>query len=135
MNPSSARRRIFSLFIALIASNLSCFAAGPAPVARPQVATALIVKAPKPEYPDLARRHHIQGTGVFLLRTNIQNGRVTQVIVAQTAGNPLLDDAAVKALRQWRFKPGALTHREITKPRLNPPISKGECLVLVPVTF
>jgi protein TonB len=134
-NPPSARQRILSLFIALFASNLSCFAAASARETPRQDATKLVIESPKPEYPDQARQRHQHGTGVFLLRTNIQSGRVTQVIVAQSTLYVLLDDAAVKALRQWRFKPGALIHTEITKPRLNPPISKEECLVLIPVTF
>ena len=126
---------MLSVFIALFVANLSCFAAASARVTRPQVAMDRMIEAPKPEYPDKARRRHQHGNGVFLLRTNIQSGRVTQVIVAQSTLYVLLDDAAVKALRQWRFKPGVLTHRDIHKPRLNPPISKEECLVLVPVTF
>jgi TonB family protein len=94
-----------------------------------------LLKAPKPENPYEGQRRQPHGTGAFLLRTNIQSGRVTQVIVGQTTGYALLDAAALKALRQWQFKPGVLVHTEITKPRLNPPISKEQCLVLVPVTF
>ena len=119
----------------LLAASLSCAAAASAQVTRPQVPMTQIIEAPKPWYPDVARRHNIHGNGVFLLRTNIPSGRVTQVIVGQTTGSPLLDEEAVKAFRQWRFKPGALTHRDIHKPRLKPPISKDECLVMIPVTF
>lgn len=111
---------------------LSCFAAS---VAAKQDVMRLAIEAPKPEYPNEARLHQQRGSGVFLLRTNIQSGRVTQVIVARTTGHKSLDEAAVNALRQWRFKPGALIHRDITKPRLTPPVSKEQCLVLVPVIF
>jgi TonB family protein len=135
MNPPSARQGILSLSIALLAANLSCFAVASARETPRQDATKLVIVAPKPEYPDQARWHHQHGNGVFLLRTNIQSGRVTQVIVGQSTGNGLLDGAALKALRQWRFKPGALIYREITKPRLTPPLSKEESLVLIPVTF
>jgi TonB family protein len=124
-------RKLFPL-VALLAVNLSIASAQ---VTRPMVATSDILEAPKPWYPDVAERRHIHGSGVFLLRTNIQTGRVTKVIVGQTTGNPILDYEALKALRQWRFKPGVLIHRDIDKPPLNPPISKDECLVLVPVTF
>jgi TonB family protein len=134
MNPHRSLQRIFSV-CALFAATLSCSAAAHAPVTRPRVATDQILEAPKPENPYEGQRRQPHGTGAFLLRTNIQSGRVTQVIVGQTTGNGLLDAAAVKALRQWRFKPGVLTHRDIHKPLLNPPISKEECLVLVPVTF
>src|SRR5205807_5645400 len=91
-----------------------------------------MIEAPKPQDPYEGQRRRPHGTGAFLLRTIIQSGRVTQVIVGQSTGDTLLDAAAVKALRQWRFKPGVLVHRDIHKPRLNPPISKEECLVLVP---
>ncbi len=101
----------------------------------PQDATTVVMNAPPPEYPLEARLRHERGSGVFLLRTNIHSGRVTQVIVARTTGYKSLDDAGVKGFRQWRFKPGALIHREITKPRLTPPISAEECLILVPLTF
>ena len=94
-----------------------------------------MLEAPKPWYPDVAERRHIHGSGVFLLRTNIQSGRVTEVIVGQTTGNPLLDCEAVKALRGWRFKPRVLVHRDIHKPRLKRPITNDECLIMVPVTF
>ena len=135
MNPRSALQRTRSFSIALLAANLSCFAMASARETPRQDATKLVIEAPKPEYPDQAQRQHQHGTGIFLLRTNIQSGRVTQVIVGQTTGSGLLDGAALKALRQWRFKPGALIYREITKPRLTPPLSKKESLVLIPVTF
>ena len=135
MKPRSTPQAAFSLLVVLFALNLFSVAAASGQVVRPKVAMSDILEAPTPWYPDVAERRHIHGSGVFLLRTNIQSGRVTQVIVGQTTGNPLLDDEAVKALRRWRFKPGVLIHRDIHKPRLNPPVSKDECLVMVPVTF
>ena len=135
MKRLSRPQAALSLLVALFAVNLSWAVMASAQVTRPQVAMSDILEAPKPWYPDAAERRHIHGSGVFLLRTNIQSGRVTQVIVGQTTGNPLLDYEALKAFRQWRFKPAVLVHRDIHKPRLNPPISKDECLVMVPVTF
>ena len=130
MNPPGTLQNILCLVIALVAANASCFAA-----ARDSVSMDRMIEAPKPKDAYEGQRHRPHGTGAFLLRTNIQSGRVTQVIVGQSTGDGLLDAAAVKALRQWRFKPGVLVHRDIHKPRLDPPISKEECLVLVPVTF
>ena len=94
-----------------------------------------MLEAPKPDYPDAAKQRNEHGTGVYLLRTKIATGVVTEIIIGQSTGSVLLDDAAMKALRRWRFKPGVLVHRDIHKPRLKRPIAKDECLVLVPVTF
>ncbi len=135
MELMSTPKAAVSLFVALLTVNLSSVAVVSAQVTRPMVAVSDILEAPKPWYPDFAERHHLHGSGVFLLRTNIQTGLVTEVIVGQTTGNPLLDDEAVKALRRWRFKPGVLVHRDIHKPRLKRPVTKDECLVMVPVTF
>lgn len=120
---------------ALVAATLACCNVASARETLRQDATKLLIEGHKPKDPYDGRRRGPPRTGAFLLRTNIKSGRVTQVIVGQTTGDGLLDAAALKALRQWRFKPGALIHREINKPRLNPPISKEECLILVPVTF
>ena len=127
--------RAFSGVAVLIASSVPCFAADSAQVTPQHVAPNGILEAPKPEYPEAAKQRNQHGTGVFLLRTTIANGVVTEVITGQSTGQALLDDAAVKALRRWRFKPGVLIHREIHKPRLKRPITKDECLVLVPVSF
>ena len=124
-----------ALVTALSALGASSLAAETARVMPPQQVTRHVVAAPKPEYPDAAKQRHQHGTGVFLLRTKIATGVVTEVITAQSTNYALLDDAAVKALRQWRFKPGALVHRDIYKPQLKRPIAKDECLVLVPVAF
>jgi TonB family protein len=135
MKPRSTPQAALSLFVAFFAVNLWSVAVASDQATQPKVAMSDILEAPKPWYPDVAERHHIHGSGVFLLRTNIQTGRVTEVIVGQTTGNPLLDYEAVKALRRWRFKPGVLVHRDIHKPRLKRPITKDECLAMVPVTF
>lgn len=131
-----------SLIVRLLGLSLALFAASFLALApafarampRPDV-TKLLLEGSDPEYPEEARKRQEHGTGAFLLRTDIRTGRVLQVIVGQTTGHPLLDEAALKALHKWRFKPGALVHRDITKPRLNPPVSKDQCLVMVPVTF
>src|SRR2546423_13970739 len=113
MNPRRTLQNILCLVIALFASNTSCFAATPAPATRDRVAMDRLIEAPKPQDPYEGQRRRPHGTGAFLLRTIIQSGRDTQVIVGQSTGDTLLDAAAVKALRQWRFKPGVVVHRDI----------------------
>jgi TonB family protein len=135
MTRHQSLQRILCTCAVLLAATVSCLAATSDAVARPRVAMDQVIEAPKPKNPYEGQLRQPHGTGAFLLRTIIQTGRVTQVVVGQTTGNRLLDAAAIRALRQWRFKPGVLVHRDIHKPRLNPPVSKEECLILVPVTF
>jgi TonB family protein len=60
-----------------------------------------------PDYPYAARGQHLEGTGFY--RLNIKpDGAVSSVTVLKSTGHMLLDQAAIHALRQWRFKPGAL---------------------------
>jgi TonB family protein len=69
---------------------------------KPELAEGLLADRVEPEYPDAARRAHIQGS--VTLETLIgANGRVQQV--TPVSGNPQLADAAVNAVRQWRYKP------------------------------
>ena len=56
----------------------------------------------QPEYPEMARRAHIEG--VVVLQAVIgTDGRVESV--RSLASVPLLEEAAVKAVRQWRYLP------------------------------
>jgi TonB family protein len=126
--------RILTLIIASGAVSISLAAAGTVSPPPPNV-TRLVVHAPPPEYPEGAVQRATAGTGVYLLRVQIKSGAVTQVIVGQSAGHGPLDVAAIKALRTWRFKPGAVPYRKITSIPLSPPQSNQETLVKVPVTF
>jgi TonB family protein len=58
-----------------------------------------------PVYPDLARRARVQGQ-VILECTISPEGNVTAVRVRQ--GPPLLEQAAVEAVRQWQYSPTLL---------------------------
>jgi periplasmic protein TonB len=57
-----------------------------------------------PSYPSSARRLGIQGTTLLQVLVS-DDGRVSDVIVKQSAGHPDLDQAAVNAVRRWRFEP------------------------------
>ena len=58
----------------------------------------------RPSYPSSARRLGVQGT--TLLRVHVlDDGRVAEVDVEQSAGHPDLDSAAADAVRRWRFEP------------------------------
>ena len=66
----------------------------------------IIIFSPSPKYPLPARVARQRGRGLFRLFLRRQTGEVSKVEVAETTGYHLLDDAALRALRQWRLRPG-----------------------------
>ena len=78
-------------------------------------ARRITVSTPQPDYPYDARRNRIEGRGVFKLVLT-KAGEVGSIQVLKSTGSKILDDAAEKALRQWRFKPGIVQ-------RVNVPIN------------
>jgi protein TonB len=83
--------------------------APPPPLVRPAVAIFVEemptkVYAPEPVYPDLARKAEIEGTVTIEIVVS-ETGEVLDAWVARSV-TPLLDQAALAAIRQWRFTPG-----------------------------
>ncbi len=70
-----------------------------------QVQAAKIVAQPQPVYPALARQARIQGN-VVLHAIIDKDGRVGQLEVV--SGHPLLVQAALDAVKQWRYQPTQL---------------------------
>jgi protein TonB len=68
-------------------------------------AKALAINSPRPVYPYEAKARHIMGSGVCVVSVD-PSGTVTDATMATSIGNPILDNSAVSAFRQWRFKPG-----------------------------
>ena len=66
------------------------------------VAQGLLVHQVTPQYPPLARQARIQGT-VVLQAVIGKDGTVQNLHVL--SGHPMLTQAAVDAVRQWRYKP------------------------------
>jgi len=64
-----------------------------------------------PIYPDIARTARIEGT-VVLEAVLDTNGRVTQLRVLRPI--PLLDQAALDAVRQWRYTPSVYYGRPVS---------------------
>lgn len=62
---------------------------------------------PKPVYPQLARRRGQEGL-VQLLANVDEKGTLVHLTVAKSSGFTLLDEAALAAVRKWRFKPGEI---------------------------
>jgi TonB family protein len=69
-------------------------------------ARALAVYAPPPQYPRAARRPGITGGGAAILDVVSRTGIVKSARMSPSTGDRDLDQAALKAFRQWRFKPG-----------------------------
>ena len=72
-------------------------------------AKAVAISAPRPEYPYEARRARLTGSGVAVMTVEPSIGAVTEVVMAQSTGSSILDNAATSAFRRWRFKPGTVT--------------------------
>lgn len=58
----------------------------------------------KPRYPESARRVGAQGVTTLRVRV-LENGRVGEVLVEQSAGFRDLDMAAMEAVKKWLFEP------------------------------
>jgi TonB family protein len=77
---------------------------------------ALAIYAPPPEYPIEARQRHLTGDGVIVVDVDHNTGYVTAARVLKSTGHRILDNAALRAFRLWRFKLGSF------KPQIRLPI-------------
>jgi len=83
----------------------------PSPAPRPMATTSELAPPvpvagnPPPSYPPAARRRGVEGVVMVRLVLSGQ-GEVVKAEVKETSGSQLLDEAALSALRQWRFNPG-----------------------------
>jgi protein TonB len=59
---------------------------------------------PRPEYPEDARRQRQEGVVVLSVEVET-DGHVGAISVSQSSGHPLLDRAAMEAVREWTFEP------------------------------
>ena len=59
---------------------------------------------PSPVYPELARRRGQEGTVRLLVQVGA-DGLVHNLGILHSSGYTLLDEAAVRAVQRWRFKP------------------------------
>jgi TonB family protein len=66
----------------------------------------VILYAPLPVYPPIALQQRFTGHGVYAI--DIVNGNVEDVRVVKSTGHKELDEAAIVAFRQWRFRPHSI---------------------------
>ena len=64
--------------------------------------------APPPKYPTDALRTRAEGSGIVLMEIDEKTGWVKSAKMEKSTGNKLLDDAALQAFSQWRFRPGTI---------------------------
>lgn len=73
-------------------------------VARPEA-----IYTPTPIYRPEWAKQGLTGKGVVLVTIDKETGKVTGARMLESTGSQLLDDAALQAYSQWRFKPGSVT--------------------------
>jgi TonB family protein len=74
---------------------------------------ALAIYAPRPQYPYEARARRQVGAGVAILAVDPNTGVVKKAEMAISTGHGVLDNAALEAFREWRFKPGTVSKVKI----------------------
>lgn len=77
--------------------------AEPAPVSAPRF-DADYLQNPRPDYPSLSRRLGEQGRVVLRVRVE-PSGAASQVELQRSSGFSRLDEAALQAVRRWKFVP------------------------------
>jgi TonB family protein len=75
-----------------------------------KVTAASIVRQDVPHYPEEARREHIQGNVVLHVIVGT-NGAVKNIELV--SGDPGLTDAAIEAVKQWKYKPTLLDGKPV----------------------
>jgi protein TonB len=75
-----------------------------------QVQQARLISQPKPIYPPLAKQARIQGT-VKLEAVISKTGTIEELKVV--SGHPLLVQAALEAVKQWRYQPTFLNNEPV----------------------
>jgi TonB family protein len=102
-------------------------------------AAKVLEYSPKPDYPLEARAALFTGSGVFIVIVHPKTGRVAEVLIDRSTGHAILDQAAVRAFSQWRFKPGGLKHLAEMAPwqhnRIAKIIQKGDVPLKIPCNF
>lgn len=68
----------------------------------------LILSAPHPSYPYLARVRHEIGSGVAQFRIDENTGLVQSVVMSPSTGSVYLDQNTTDTMRRWKFQPHAM---------------------------
>ncbi len=74
------------------------------------VAAGMLVQQTQPVYPSIAKAAGVSGT-VVLHATISKNGTIKDLKVV--SGSPMLQQAALEAVRTWRYKPYKLSNQPV----------------------
>ena len=75
-------------------------------------ANRLVLHAPHFRYPKDAQGYYPKGSGIVLMEVDKKSGLVKSARMEKSTGNKLLDDAALQACNQWRFKLGTVSRAQ-----------------------
>jgi protein TonB len=76
----------------------------------PGVQASAIISQRRPTYPPLARAARLQGKVVFAVNIGPDGAPLT---ITPISGEPLLVDAALEAVQQWRWRPTLLNGQAV----------------------
>ena len=79
----------------------------------------LLIKSVLPKYPEQAREQWITGTVIVEFVVD-EEGNVRNPFIYKTS-NPVFNEAALDAVKQWRFEPGELNGKPV-KVRVRQPL-------------
>jgi periplasmic protein TonB len=95
----------------MIGNLLNGSAPAPTPVLkRSQVVAAVVASKVAPVYPDQAKRYGLFGKVVISAKVT-KTGTVGEV--RPVTGNAILSDAAIRAVKKWRYKPATMDGRPV----------------------
>ena len=74
---------------------------------------AKYARCPAPVFPPEAKKSGLKGTVLLLVEVD-EAGRPASVCIQRTSGYELLDTAALRTVRNWRFEPARLDGQAVT---------------------
>lgn len=66
-----------------------------------------IINNPKPNYPALARQRGQEGLVLLIVQVD-EKGQPGPIEIKTSSGYPMLDQAALKGIKKWKFQPASL---------------------------
>ena len=78
-----------------------------------KLVSARCLDCPYPAYPEMARMRDIEGV-VGLKFQVLQDGNVGDIFISESSGFPVLDEAALTKVKQWKYHPATQNNRPKT---------------------